>query len=211
MKFKLLRRIIGKVYLFAKFEGDKLLNEARLDLFNSKARIGEGTKCSSDAIISNSSSDKDKITIGKNCWIRGYLLVYENKGKIVIGNETFIGPGTTIWSANQIVIGNRVLISHNVNIHDNDSHPLDAVQRAKHFGSIFANTSDAHNFDFASDAINIGDDVWIGFNVTIMKGVSIGRGAIIGANTMVTKNVEEYAVIVEQKNNRVIKYMYPEK
>jgi len=41
----------------------------------------------------------------------------------------------------------------------------------------------------------IGNDVWIGNNATIMQGVQIGDGAIIGTNSLVTKNVEPYAVV----------------
>ena len=41
----------------------------------------------------------------------------------------------------------------------------------------------------------VGDDVWIGFNSTIMPGVKIGDGAIIGTNSVVTKNVEPYSIV----------------
>lgn len=36
----------------------------------------------------------------------------------------------------------------------------------------------------------IGNDVWLGQNVTVMPGVHIGNGAIIGANSVVTKDIE---------------------
>lgn len=41
----------------------------------------------------------------------------------------------------------------------------------------------------------IGNDVWIGNSVTIMPGVHIGDGAIIGTNSVVTKDVEPYAIV----------------
>ena len=41
----------------------------------------------------------------------------------------------------------------------------------------------------------IGNDVWIGNSVTIMQGIKIGHGAIIGTNSLVTKDVEPYAVV----------------
>lgn len=41
----------------------------------------------------------------------------------------------------------------------------------------------------------IGNDVWIGQNVTIMPGIKIGDGAIIAANATVTKGVEPYAIV----------------
>lgn len=42
--------------------------------------------------------------------------------------------------------------------------------------------------------IIIGNDVWIGANSIIMSGVSIDDGAVIGAGSVVTKNIQAYAV-----------------
>jgi len=43
--------------------------------------------------------------------------------------------------------------------------------------------------------INIGNDVWIGYNATIMAGVTIGDGAIIATNATVIKNVAPYTIV----------------
>ena len=40
----------------------------------------------------------------------------------------------------------------------------------------------------------VGNDVWIGQNVTVMPGVHIGNGAIIAANSVVAKDVPPYCV-----------------
>ena len=40
----------------------------------------------------------------------------------------------------------------------------------------------------------VGNDVWIGQNVTILPGVHIGDGAIIGAESVVAGDVEAYTV-----------------
>lgn len=42
----------------------------------------------------------------------------------------------------------------------------------------------------------VGNDVWIGQNVTILPGVHIGDGAIIGANSVVAKDVPPYSIAV---------------
>lgn len=42
----------------------------------------------------------------------------------------------------------------------------------------------------------IGNDVWIGQNVTILPAVHIGDGAIIGANSLVAKDIPPYSVAV---------------
>jgi virginiamycin A acetyltransferase len=41
----------------------------------------------------------------------------------------------------------------------------------------------------------IGNNVWIGLNVTILPGVKIGDGAIIGAGSVVTKSVEPFSIV----------------
>ena len=41
----------------------------------------------------------------------------------------------------------------------------------------------------------IGNDVWIGYNATIMPGVKIGSGAIIASKSVVTSDVPAYAVV----------------
>lgn len=40
----------------------------------------------------------------------------------------------------------------------------------------------------------IGNDVWIGQNVTVMPGIHIGDGAIIAANSVVTKDIPAYHI-----------------
>ena len=40
----------------------------------------------------------------------------------------------------------------------------------------------------------VGNDVWIGQNVTVMPGVHIGDGAIIAANSVVTKDIPPYSI-----------------
>lgn len=42
----------------------------------------------------------------------------------------------------------------------------------------------------------VGNDVWIGQNVTVMPAVHIGDGAIIGANSVVAKDIPPYSIAV---------------
>lgn len=43
--------------------------------------------------------------------------------------------------------------------------------------------------------IEIGNDVWIGYEAVILSGVSIGDGAIIGTRAVVTKDVPPYTIV----------------
>ena len=47
-----------------------------------------------------------------------------------------------------------------------------------------------------SEPVTIGNDVWIGENVSILMGIKIGDGAIIGAHALVTKDVPPYSIAV---------------
>jgi virginiamycin A acetyltransferase len=42
--------------------------------------------------------------------------------------------------------------------------------------------------------VHIGNDVWIGNNVTIMGGVKIGNGAVIAMNSHVVRDVGNYEI-----------------
>lgn len=49
----------------------------------------------------------------------------------------------------------------------------------------------------------IGHDVWIGHGVIVLPGVSIGHGAVIAAGSVVTKDVDAYAVVAGVPAKRI--------
>ncbi|SDX72932.1 CatB-related O-acetyltransferase [Flavobacterium degerlachei] len=62
------------------------------------------------------------------------------------------------------------------------------------FGNGWENAMDGKTYPQKGD-IKIGNDVWIGYNATIMAGVSIGDGAINATNATVIKDVEPYTIV----------------
>lgn len=192
-----IREICYSIYRIGYFANlDKQSTERLLELnkiatFNSASVIIDR-----NASISNHSGDKNSLLIGDNTWFRGQIMLHPPKGKISIGRDCFIGEDTRIWACSEIYIGNRVLISHNVNIHDNISHPLDSKERHKDFISIKNNGKIRIDDNLPMASIFIEDDVWIGFNSSILKGVKIGKGAIIGAHSVITKDVPEFAIVI---------------
>ena len=91
-----------------------------------------------------------------------------------------------------VSIGNRVLVSHGVNIIDNSGHSLDAQERAVHFGAIMSTGHPVLSAELpgiVTAPIHIEDDVWISFGVTILRGVRIGARSIVAAGAIVTKDI----------------------
>ena len=102
-----------------------------------------------------------------------------------IGEQTYLGPGLSIGTAKEIFIGSYCHIASNVTISDNDGHPIDPIERAKH------KPVDKNEVK----PVHIGDYVWVGEGACILKGVSIGRCSIVAAKSVVTKNIEPYSIV----------------
>ncbi|HCO01211.1 MAG: acetyltransferase [Alteromonadaceae bacterium] len=146
------------------------------------------------AKIINIPGKSELISISSNSHILGELLVFAHGGKIVVGKDCYVGEGSKIWSAGHITIGNRVLISHNVNIFDSHTHPIRASERHEQFMNI-ASVGHPSSIDLNESPILIADDVWIGAMATILKGVTVGEGAIVGAAAVVTKDVPPWTIV----------------
>lgn len=147
------------------------------------------------ARIHNIQKNKNNICIGESTSIKGELLIFPHGGKITFGNYCYLGEGSRIWSGADVNIGNNVLIAHNVNIHDNNSHSLDFLERRKHYADIISTGHPKSIQSLKDAAITIHDDVWIGFNSIILKGVTIGEGAIVAAGSVITKDVTPFTVV----------------
>lgn len=98
--------------------------------------------------------------------------------KLIIGNFTQIGEGTKF-------------------IMNGANHYLDAISTYPFY--IFGKNWSSYSIpkskvNLKGDTI-IGNDVWIGENVTFLPGVKVGDGAIIGANSTVASDIEPYTIV----------------
>ena len=132
--------------------------------------IGKNSKFYEQAEVINLQGNKAKIKIGENTHIRGNFQVFKQGGKIKIGDFCYVGENSKVWSASEVIIGNQVLISHNVNIHDNISHPINSEMRFKDYKrSLGIENYEGEQFDLRPKSILIKDKAWIGFNSIILK------------------------------------------
>lgn len=105
--------------------------------------------------------------------------------KSVIGSYSYIGKNVSITRTE---IGNYCSIANNVSIGQGE-HLTDNIST----NSMFYDNA----FEILTDKkCVIGHDVWIGVDAIILRGVTVGDGAIIGANSVVTKDVPAFSIVV---------------
>ena len=97
----------------------------------------------------------------------------------------------------KLIIGKFCMIASDVNfIMNGANHLTKSISSFPFaiFGEDWKNAMDGKNYPTKGNT-EIGNDVWIGFNSTIMPGIKIGDGAIIATNSTLTKNVEPYSIV----------------
>ena len=151
------------------------------------------TLCQTSKLFSRAAPDH--LRIGAYSFIEGEMLVLSPEARITMGHHCTMGERTRIWAQTGIEIGNYVLISHTVDIHDSDSHPLDVELRRQHPIGFCEHGAPGDMTQVKTRPVRIEDDVWIGVKATILRGVTIGRGAIVAAGAVVTKDVPPYAIV----------------
>ena len=157
--------------------------------------MGQNSNIYPEARIDNLLNEKKSITIGHNSHIRGRLLTYPCGGNVKIGDYCYVGESGNIWSACSIEIGNNVLIAHNVDIFDHDTHPIDPIERHEHFKAIITTGHPVQKVNWNEKPVKICDNAWIGAKAIILKGVTVGECAIVAAGAVVVKNVEPYTIV----------------
>jgi acetyltransferase-like isoleucine patch superfamily enzyme len=99
------------------------------------------------------------------------------KGKLIIGDNTFINCGVIISASSQIKIGKNAQIAVGVVIMDSDFH-----------------TVEGNDAEVVPTPITIGDNVWLATRVIVLKGVTIGEGSTIASGAVVTKDIPPYSL-----------------
>lgn len=94
----------------------------------------------------------------------------------------------------KLVIGNYCSIANNVEIYLGGNHRADWITTYP-FPHFFEEASHISNYEVTNGNVEIGSDVWLCQNSTILSGVKIGHGAIIANGALVTKDVAAYEIV----------------
>ena len=120
---------------------------------------------------------------------------------ISIGDGCYINFNCNFVDDGQITIGERVMFGPAVTI-ATVGHPINPKMREYMY----------------TDPVTIGNDCWIGGNVTICPGVTIGDNTVIGAGSVVTKDIPANCVaagnpcrVIREINENDEKYYYKDR
>lgn len=158
----LMGKIFGISYVIGYLRNpDPLVSVKLLRAFG--AKVGERTTVKRSIYLDNVYEDKNStgdfshLKIGKNC---------------------YIGDSTCFDLANEIIVGDDVVISDGVSFVTHAD-----CNRSQYLEKIFPRTC---------EKIVVQDGVWIGFKSAILNGVTIGKNSVVAAYSLVKKDVEKY-------------------
>jgi acetyltransferase-like isoleucine patch superfamily enzyme len=107
--------------------------------------------------------------------------------RIVVGNNTYLGPEVRLFSAKEITIGSNCLIGSEYII-DNPGHAVyDVLSRLRPGGGT-ATIDDVR-------PVRIGDFCWLPGHTFVYPGVQLGDGVVAGLGTHIMKSVPPFCRI----------------
>ena len=138
--------------------------------------------------------------------------IWQVAGKVVFNGRCFLGHGckisvgtdatlsfgdnfsctaeSSIATVKSVTIGSDCLFSWDILLMDTDWHTI---------------TDAAGSEMNPSQAVRIGNHVWIGCRTTILKGVTIADGTIVAAGSIVSKDIPERNCIVGKSPLQIIR------
>lgn len=119
---------------------------------------------------------------------------------ISIGKNFYTNHNVTILDGAKVTFGDNVFIAPNC-VFSTSGHAIDSEQRGRGLEIAWP--------------ITVGDNVWIGANVSVLPGVAIGSDTIIGAGSVVNRDIPSGVIAagnpckVIRKITEVDKQKYP--
>ncbi|GAA1585326.1 acyltransferase [Kribbella karoonensis] len=141
-----------------------------------QARLGGSVELAADVYVAESAAVYcDELRMGERSYIAAHAYV---TGRIALGADSTINPFAAVRGV--VTIGDDVRIGAHTSLlaFNHGTAPGEPIFKQPH----------------TALGITIGDDVWIGSNVTILDGVTVGPHTIIGAGAVVTKDIPANSV-----------------
>lgn len=132
----------------------------------------------------------NRIQFGKSVsWRKGFSVLIENGAFVSIGNNCFFNNYCSLASNLLIEIGSGCLFGENVKIYDHN-HRFNKDIPIKIQG-------------FSNGEVHIGNNCWVGSNVTILKGTTIGDHCVIGAGCVIDGEIPPYSIVKSKRQYEI--------
>ena len=135
----------------------------------------------SHAILRANTHHTPGIRLGDRTHIGEYSLIAANRGRISIGDDSWVGSHCSILGNGDVSIGNNVMVASLCAI-NTVSHYTDRLDIPMSEQGVYC------------DPVIIEDDVWIGIGAIILQGVRIGRHSVIAAGAVVNRDLPPNSV-----------------
>ena len=121
-----------------------------------------------------------KFSLGDYSVVESFSCINNAVGDVLIGDHTRIGLHNTIIGP--VKIGDNVNLAQGITVTALNHNFNDPSKRIDEQG-------------VSTNAVTIGNDIWIGANAVILPGVSIGNHSVVAAGAVVTKDVPAHTLV----------------
>jgi acetyltransferase-like isoleucine patch superfamily enzyme len=135
-----------------------------------------------DALSKNGVTVGDHVSIARDSILFCTGVIAQKGTGIKIGNRTGINSRAYLGGQGGITIGDDVIFGPNVQVFSENHNFSDLTINIKDQG-------------VKRQAVNIGNNCWLGAGSTILAGVVIGNGCVIAAGSVVTKSIPENSIV----------------
>jgi len=134
-------------------------------------------------------SGEKNIEIGSYTWLDDGVVLSASFGELKIGNRCHISRSSILSGGGGLYIDDYVGISSNVQIYSHSEIPVKGKSMA---GPMVKETEKG----FKSAPVHLKSNCFISAGAVILPGITIGEGSIVGANSVVTKDVEPWTIVM---------------
>ena len=122
------------------------------------------------------------VELGRWSWIGDGCKIRAHEGVVSIGDRSVLGQECTISAFQHVSIGSECILADRVMLIDFDHTTIDVERPIREQGI------------YKRDVL-VGSNVWIGYGACLLRGVTVGDNSILGSLAVVTRDVEENAVV----------------
>lgn len=121
---------------------------------------------------------------------RSFFVQIEKGGRVNIARNCFFNNSCSINCLKNISIGENCIFGERVSIYDHNH--------------VFNKAELIYKQSFKCKEVIIGNNCWIGSNVTILAGTVIGDNSVIGAGLVISGDIPSNSVVKRAKNSYII-------